>query len=56
MYERDGSINSVFVKSFFDAKYNEIIDQLKFFGDESIFTKLKKIDPSHAGKYSGIKP
>ena len=56
MYERDGIIKSVFVKSFFDAKYNEIIEHLRGYSDESIFIKLKKVDPSHAGKYDAAMP
>jgi len=56
MYVRDGIIKSVFVKSFFDAKYNETIDHLKGYPDETIFTKLKQIDPSHAGKYDALIP
>ncbi|NWF90946.1 MAG: DUF4835 family protein [Ignavibacteriaceae bacterium] len=44
-------INSVLVKTFFDAKSGEIIDNLKTYTDKSIFKKLRKIDPSHALKY-----
>ena len=54
MYVRDGIIKSVFVKSFFDAKYSEIIDYLRAYPDDSIFTKLKQVDPSHAGKYNEL--
>jgi hypothetical protein len=56
IYVGQGSINSVFVKSFFDAKYNEIIDHLRFYPDVKIFTKLKQVDPSHAGKYDSEMP
>jgi hypothetical protein len=56
MYERDGLIKSVFVKSFFDAKYAEIIDHLRGYREETIFTKLKQVDPSHAGKYDAVMP
>lgn len=55
MYVREGIIKSVLVRSFFDAKFNEIIDHLRFYPDEKIFTKLKQIDPSHAGKYDARK-
>jgi hypothetical protein len=44
-------INSVLVKTFFDAKSGELIDYLKTYPDKTVFKKLKKIDPSHALKY-----
>ena len=44
-------INSVLIKTFFDAKSGEIIEYLKTYPDKSIFNKLKKIDPPHALKY-----
>ena len=56
IYVREGIIKSVFVRSFFDAKYNEIIDHLRSYPDETIFTKLKQVDPSHAGKYDALIP
>jgi hypothetical protein len=56
MYEREGLIKSVFIKTFFDAKYGEIIDHMKDFHDLGIFSQLKNIDPSHAGKYDQVMP
>jgi hypothetical protein len=56
LYEREGLIKSVFVKTFFDAKFGEITDHLKDYPDFSIFTRLKKIDPPHAGKYDQFIP
>ncbi|MFC2103511.1 DUF4835 family protein [Bacteroidota bacterium] len=56
MYEREGLIKSVFVKTFFDAKYGEITDHLEGFSDVSVFTKLKKVDPPHAGRYDQYIP
>ena len=56
MYERDGLIKSVFVKTFFDAKYGEITDHLRGYQDLSVFGKLIKVDPPHAAKYSEIIP
>lgn len=56
MYEQHGLINSVFVRTFFDAKYGEISEHLAEYSDASIFTKLKKIDPPHAGKYDQYIP
>jgi hypothetical protein len=56
IYVREGIIKSVFIRSFFDAKYNEIIDHLRTYPDGKIFTKLKQIDPSHAGKYDAVMP
>ncbi|MHC1737499.1 MAG: DUF4835 family protein [Ignavibacteriaceae bacterium] len=43
---------SVFVKSFFDAKYGEILDNLKDHPKWSELVKiLRVVDPPHAGKY-----
>lgn len=44
-------INSVLIRQFFDSKYGELIELLRSYPDESIFMKLKKIDPSHTSKY-----
>lgn len=54
MYEREGIIKSVFVKTFFDAKYTEIVDHLMDYQDKTVIIKLKKIDPSHAGRYDNV--
>lgn len=57
MYESQGIIKSVFVKTFFDAKNGEIIDLLAGYPNVvAIANKLKKIDPSHAGKYEALIP
>ena len=56
MYEKLGSINSVYVRTFFDAKYGEIIDNLRDYPDPEIFTQLKKIDPPHSSKYDAVMP
>jgi len=56
IYKKDGVIKSVFVKVWFDAKFGEITDHLKDYPDKSIFNKLKKIDPSHTGRYSTVVP
>ncbi len=45
-------LNSVLIKTFFDAKSGEIIQYLKNYPDKSIFVSLKKIDPSHISKYN----
>jgi len=47
-------LRSIFIKVFFDAKYQEIIEYLKDYPDKSIFKSLKEIDPPHAGKYDEI--
>lgn len=47
-------LRSIFIKVFFDAKYQEIIEYLKDYPDKSIFKTLKEIDPPHAGKYDEI--
>lgn len=49
-------INSVLIRTFFDAKYGEIIDLLKGYPDPTIFAKLKKIDPPHSAKYDELMP
>jgi hypothetical protein len=49
--ERLGITKSVFIQTFFNAKFGEITDHLKDYPDKTVFRKLKKIDPSHAGRY-----
>ena len=56
MYEKSGSISSVYVRTFFDAKYGEIVELLRFYPDTEIFSKLKKIDPPHTAKYDSAIP
>jgi len=56
LYERTGLVTSVLIQTFFNAKYGEITDHLKDYPDKTIFTKLKKIDPSHAGRYDLATP
>jgi hypothetical protein len=56
MYQKSGSINSVYVRTFFDAKSGEIIDYLRDYPDSEIFSKLKKIDPPHSAKYDELTP
>jgi hypothetical protein len=50
-YERLGSISSVYIRTFFDAKHGEIVDHLTGYPDIEIFNKLKKIDPPHSANY-----
>lgn len=47
-------INSVLIRTFFDAKYGEIADLLRDYPDKSIVDKLKRIDPSHISKYNEL--
>ena len=56
LYQQSGIIKSVFVQTFFNAKYGEISDRLKDYHDKTIFDKLKKIDLSHAGRYDQAQP
>ncbi len=56
LLERTGIIKSVLIQTFFNAKFGEITDHLKGYPDRTIFTKLKKIDPSHAGRYDQSAP
>jgi hypothetical protein len=56
MYQKSGSLNSVYVRTFFDAKSGEIIDRLRDYPDTEIFAKLKKIDPPHSAKYDSVIP
>lgn len=44
-------IRSVFVKTFFKAHADEIVERMKDYPDKSIFETLKKIDPPHTSKY-----
>jgi len=54
MYEKLGSLNSVYIRTFFDSKSGEIIDHLKDYPDPELFSKLKKIDPPHSSKYDAV--
>lgn len=56
MYEKLGSLNSVYIRTFFDSKSGEIIDHLKDYPDSELFSKLKKIDPPHSSKYDAVMP
>jgi len=56
MWEVQGGLKSVLLKTFSDAKHGEIIDLLKDYSDLTIFEKLKKIDPQHAAKYEVVMP
>jgi len=47
-------LRSVFLKVFFDAKYQEIIEYLKDYPDTTIFKTLKEVDPPHMAKYDEI--
>jgi hypothetical protein len=51
-----GIIKSVLIQTFFNAKFGEITDHLKDYQDKTVFAKLKKIDPSHAGRYDIVSP
>ncbi|MCX6170735.1 MAG: DUF4835 family protein [Ignavibacteriales bacterium] len=42
---------SVLMKVFFDAKAGEFVEILKGYPDKSVFSILKKVDPSHISKY-----
>jgi hypothetical protein len=56
MYEKLGSLNSVYIRTFFDSKSGEIIDHLRDYPDPELFSKLKKIDPPHSSKYEEVMP
>lgn len=47
-------INSVLIRTFFDAKNGEITDLLRDYKDINIFNRLKRIDPSHISKYNEV--
>lgn len=47
-------INSVLIRTFFDAKNGEITDLLRDYRDQSVFNKLKRIDPAHISKYNEV--
>lgn len=42
---------SLYLRTFFDAKYGEIIDRLRGLKDKDIYKTLKLIDPAHTAKY-----
>ena len=44
-------LNTTLIKAFFDAKYGEISEYLKYANNPGLFTTLKKIDPRHLSKY-----
>ena len=44
-------LNTVLIKTFFDAKYGELADYLKYTDNPDLFTALKRIDPSHISRY-----
>jgi len=47
-------INTALIKAFFDTKYGEIADYLKYTNNPGLFTTLKKIDPRHISKYDEV--
>lgn len=47
-------INSVLLRTFFDAKNGEITDLLRDYRDINIFNRLKRIDPAHISKYNEV--
>lgn len=52
--KKKSDIKGVWVNTFFEAKYAEIIEYLKDYPDKEVFKKLKKIDPPHASKYDEL--
>lgn len=53
--KRRTDINSVLIRTFFDAKYGEIIDLLKGHPEiTDIVAKLIRIDPSHSARYNEL--
>jgi hypothetical protein len=47
-------MNTVLIKTFFDAKHGELADYLRHLGNPNIFVTLKRIDPRHASKYDEV--
>jgi hypothetical protein len=52
--KKKSDINSVLIRTFFDAKYGELIELLRGYPDQTVFEKLVQIDPSHAAKYDEL--
>jgi hypothetical protein len=52
--KKKSDINSVIIRTFFDAKYGELIELLRGYPDQTVFEKLVQIDPSHAAKYDEL--
>ena len=48
-------INSVLIRTFFDAKYGEIMDLLNDYTETAeIVVKLRRIDPAHSARYNDL--
>jgi hypothetical protein len=47
-------ISSTLIKTFFDAKYGEIIEYLRDYPNKEVFKTLKRIDPPHSAKYDEV--
>jgi hypothetical protein len=47
-------MNTVLIKTFFDAKYGELSDYLRHTKNDNLFVTLKKIDPRHASRYDEV--
>jgi hypothetical protein len=48
-------INSVLIRTFFDAKNGEIVDLLRDYPDnKTIVEKLRRVDPAHLSKYNEL--
>jgi len=47
-------MNTVLIKTFFDAKNGEISDYLRHANNPDLFLSLKKIDPVHASRYDEV--
>lgn len=54
MQKKVGIANSVLIKQFFDTKNGEFVELLRDYPDNTVFSRLKKIDPSHATKYDEV--
>jgi hypothetical protein len=52
--KKKSDINSVLIRTFFDAKYGELIELLRGYPNQTAFEKLVQIDPSHAAKYDEL--
>ncbi|HTY10575.1 MAG TPA: DUF4835 family protein [Bacteroidota bacterium] len=54
-FKRSVDPNSLILKAFFDAKYQELAETFRNYQDKSILQLLSSTDPSHQSTYMGLK-
>lgn len=54
-FKRSVNPSSLIVRSFFDAKYQELAEIFRDYQDKSILQLLSSVDPNHQSTYMGLK-